>query len=481
MASESSKTAKILLFPEPRDVDTERAMLGCIMLRNNVYEQVNSFLRWEHFSEPLFQRIYDTMEKLIRAGKDANPTTLGPLFASDAGLVELGGYPYLVDLIIFPISINDASSYARTIVDLAKRREITDIGQDLVKAATDLPADLTTISLVEQASAALLDLDLRAAQQETIRGGPAAHLALEKAWAASRSEKTPGLSLGLDDIDAALGGAHAGDMIVLAGRPGMGKSAVGCGIARSVALTGGGVLYVSCEMTMEQLGRRLISDQTKDLGFVVPYQLLRAGRIDAAQYEVCQRAQAQIADIPLIIDDRRKPPLPQIIASAKRAARRFEAEGQELKLIVVDHMRLVAAPREYKGNRVSEVTEVSGELKALARDLGVPIITCSQLNRDLEGRDVKDKRPTLRDLRESGAIEQDADIVMLLYREEYYRLMKRPTDRYSAAFQEWEPDYLACKNKLDVIIAKNREGEPCTVTLHCDMSVSAIRNWRGYA
>lgn len=477
-------SAELIHFPEPRDVETEQAVLGCMLIDNTVIEPIAAFLKWEHFSEPLHQVLFDGIVQLRAAGREVSSLALKSAFATNAALIEMGGHDYLVNLMQMPPSTmpSSALSYARSVFDLAKRRQITTIGKDLAGAAVDLALDSSPSALIEQASAALLDLDIKAAMQSTVSGGAAASAALAKAWAAAQSERTPGLSLGLEEIDKAIGGAHAGDMIVVAGRPGMGKSALACGMGRNVAAAGGGVLYISCEMTQEQLGRRLISDTVRDAGHSVPYQSLRAGRIDRAMYELCADAEQWIKTIPFEIDDRRKPPLPQIIASAKRAARRFEAEGRELRLIIVDHMQLVAAPQAYKGNRVSEVTEVSGELKALARDIGAPIIACSQLNRDLEGRDVKDKRPTLRDLRESGAIEQDADIVMLLYREEYYHLVKRP-DKFSqpAAYELWEPGYAACKNELDVIIAKNREGEPTTVKLHCHMAVSAIRTWRGHA
>lgn len=478
MSAKHRTTGDVVYFPEPRDVELERALLGCLMIRNVQIEAVASFLRPVDFSEPLHQRLYDAMVRLAKAKKDVSPVSLGPLFADDEALNEFPGY--FVDLMIVPPSTLDATRYARALVELSRRREITGIGKGLQDAAKDLPIDLSASALVEQASAALSDIDLKLTKADTVSGGVAASLALSAAWSAAQCDRSPGISLGLEALDKAIGGAHPGDMIVLAGRPGMGKSAVACCIARNVASDGGGVLYVSCEMTQEQLGRRLLSDAARDLGISVPYQSLRAGKIDAAQYEVCQRAAETLTDLPIIIDDRRKPPLPQIIASAKSAARKFDVRGIPLRLIIVDHMQLVAAPHQYKGNRVSEVTEVSGELKALARDLGVPLIACSQLNRDLEGRDVKDKRPTLRDLRESGAIEQDADIVMMLFREEYYHLIKRP-EKHSVLYDAWEPGYLSCKNQLDVIIAKNREGEPGTVKLHCNMAVSAIRTWRKYA
>lgn len=468
-------------FPEPRDVELEQACLGALLLDNRRIEGVATLLKPEHFSEPLHQRVFDAIVSMAKVGRDVTPFVLKKIFEHDPAIKALGNPNYLIDIVRVP-PIADATQFAGAIFDMAKRREIASIGKSLVDSSVNLPIDESPVGLIERASADLMDLDLKAAKQDTLFAGQAARVAIDAAWKAKTTDKTPGLSFGLADVDKAIGGAHAGDMIVIAGRPGMGKSAV-CGtIGRNVAMGGGGVLYISCEMTSEQLGRRLISDIVQLEGHNLPYQALRAGKIDQFQKDYADAAASAIESIPFVIDDRRKPPLSQIIASSKRAARRFETSGTGLRLIIVDHMQLIAAPSEYKGNRVSEVTEISGELKALARDLNVPVIACSQLNRDLEGRDVKDKRPTLRDLRDSGAIEQDADIVILLFREEYYHLMKRPNRRDEpASFAAWEPGYKACENQLDFIIAKNREGEPGTVKTRCIMSHSAIRDWKGYA
>lgn len=477
----SPATAQVIPFPEPRDVELEQTLLGCLLIDNSKADEVSSFVTWRHFSEPLHQRIYDAILRFIKAGKSADPMSLKSLFENDEAIVS-GNKRYLIDIACLPPSTNDTMNFARAVYDLAKRREIALIGKNLVDDSASLPLDASAVSLIERATSELLDLDLVSTKQDVSFAGAAARLAIDTAWNAAQSGTPTGLSTGLEELDSSIGGGHSGDMIVVAGRPGMGKSAVACGIARNVAQSGGGVLYISCEMTSEQIGRRLVSDTAKDLGISIPYQSLRSGKIDASQKGVCDRASELISALPFMIDDRRKPQLSQIIASAKRAARRFESDGKKLRLIVVDHIQLIAGPAEYKGNRVSEVTEISGELKALARDMGVPIIACSQLNRDVEGRDVKDKRPTLRDLRDSGAIEQDADVVILLYREEYYHMLKRPHKRNEpAAFELWEPGYLACKNQLDFIIAKNREGEPASVKFHCDMAVSAIRTWRGFA
>lgn len=469
----------VLQFPEPRDVECEQAFLGCALLDNESVDRA-PFLDWQHFSEPVHQVIFDAIKRMRAAGVDANPVSLRPEMASTLQVMP-SGERYLMDLVSVPPSRLDPNCYAQVIFDLAKRREIVGVSKTLRDAAANVDGAYGPARIVEDASAALLSLELHRAGNDTTWGHDAAAAAVAAAWKARNAGKCAGLSFGLTSLDAVLGGAHAGDMLVLAGRPGMGKSALACNIARNVARANIGVLYISCEMTAEQLGRRLISDSSRDDGHNVPYHALRGGNIDDTMYDRCNTSLAALCDIPLMIDDRRKPELAQLVASCRRAARVMEARGVALGLIIVDHMQLVAPSREYKGNRVNEVTEISGELKAIARDLRVPVIACSQLNRDLEGRDVKDKRPTLRDLRDSGAIEQDADIVMMLFREEYYHLLKRP-DRWREpeSYAEWEVVYDRCKGQLDVIIAKNREGEAKTVKLECEMSVSAIRDWGRY-
>jgi replicative DNA helicase len=468
------------------DVDAERALLGAFMLAvDNIDSARAGGLEAAHFADPRHQVMADMAFRLRGEQRSVDPLSLTRALGPDM-TKAIGGHESLVDLMSLPplATADVARNLAALIVDLAKRRKVVALCQETIAAARDMAPEGSAAKLIEWTSKALFDLDADGLGRTAgaVFAADAASKAVANAWAAQQSGKPPGLALGLDDLDSAIGGAHAGDLIVVGGRPGMGKSALAVGIARNVAKAGQGVIIISCEMTHEQIGRRLVSDQARDLGICVTYHALRAGRLDEAQKLVADQAAAALMGAPLIIDDRRKPTLSQIHASVKLAARKLARQGVELGLIVVDHMQLVASPIAYKGNRTAEITEISGELKALARDMGVPIIVCSQLNRDLEGREVKDKRPTLRDLRESGAIEQDADIVLLLFREEYYLVIKRPDPHNEPmAFAAWEPEYLRCKNRLEVIIAKNREGDPRTVLLHCDMSVSAIRTWRGRA
>lgn len=468
------------------DFELERALLGAFMISGaNIDAALAVGLKPTHFADPANAHIADVLMRLKAEGKSVDELTLARALGPD-WTKAVGGFAALVDMRALPpiTTADGARKFAAQVIEYATLRAVCALCDETKAAARDLSPENSAARLIEWHTKAIFDLevDRGGGAQDAVSAGDAATKAVANAWAAQQSGKPPGLALGLADLDHKLGGAHPGDLIVIGARPGMGKSTLAVDIGLNVAKSGRGVSVISCEMTHEQIGRRLVSAQARELSISVPYHALRAGRLDESQKLVADQAAAALMNIPLIIDDRRKPALSQIFASVKTAARKFARQGVALGLIIIDHMQLVGSPAAYKGNRTAEVTEISGELKALARDMGVPVIVCSQLNRDLEGRDrdMKDRRPTLRDLRESGAIEQDADIVLLLFREEYYHLLKRPDPHNEPmAYASWEPDYLRSKNRLEVIVAKNREGDPCTVLLHCDMSVSAIRTWRG--
>lgn len=468
-----------IALAQPHDIEIEQALLGALMLDNRQFETVSGFLRWHHFAEPLHQRIYDAAFRLWKKGQPANPISLKPFALKDPALKSVGGPDYLARIVTAVPYAGAARDLAKTVHFMAKRRDIVEIAETMKNGALDLPVDETPSALIEQMAARLTELDLDASSHRSISGGTAARDALTQAWDAAQNGVPPGLSLGYKDLDEVLGGAQSGDMIVVAGRPGMGKSAFCTAVADRCSETTG-VLYISCEMTRAQIGRRLVSSAVRSQGHHLPYQQLRSGKLDMAQYTEAQAMLQALESRSLIIDDRRNPSMEQIQASARMTARDLAKRGVKLGLVIIDHMQLIQAAGEYRGNRVSEMTDISKQIKVMGRDLDFPVIACSQLNRDLENRMNKSKKPILRDLRESGSIEQDADIVLMLYREEYYAIQDKPDRSNSSAYADWEVEFEKVKNTLEVIIAKNREGDQKTVKLHCEMAYSAINDWRGY-
>lgn len=464
---------------QPHDIEIEQALLGALMLDNRQFESVSGFLRWHHFAEPLHQRIYDAAFRLWKKGQPANPISLKAFALKDPALVSVGGPAYLSRIVTGAPYAGAAHDLAKSIHFMAKRRDIVEIADTMKNGALDLPVDETPSNLIEQMSAMLTQLDLEASDHRSIAGGTAARESLTAAWDAAQNGVPPGLALGLTELDEALGGAQPGDMIVVAGRPGMGKSAF-CTVIADRCSERTGVLYISCEMTRAQIGRRLVSAAVRANGHHLPYQQLRAGKLDMAQYTEAQAILQALDDRALVIDDRRNPSMEQISASARMTARDLAKRGKRLGLVIIDHMQLIQASGDYRGNRVSEMTDISKQIKVLGRDLGLPVIACSQLNRDLENRMNKSKKPILRDLRESGSIEQDADIVLMLYREEYYAIQDKPDRSNGSAYADWETEFEKVKNTLEVIIAKNREGDQKTIKLHCEMAYSAINDWRGF-
>src|SRR5580692_2518670 len=416
----------------PHNIELEQALLGAILVNNEAFYRVSDFLEPRHFYEPVHQKIYEVTASLVRVGKAATPITLKTFLPPDIDVAGLTVSQYLARLAAEATTVINAADYGRTIYDLAIRRALIGIGEDIVNAAYDSPSDSRPQDQIEEAERSLYGL----AETGRYDGGfqrfaQALSTAVEMAaHAYQRDGKLSGLATGLRDLDRMMGGLQRSDLVILAGRPGMGKTALATNIAYNVArawegnvrpdgrvesVNGGIVGFFSLEMSAEQLATRIIAEQSE----IASYRI-RRGEIEPADFDRIAETARVMEQVPLYIDETGGLSIAQLAARARRLKRQ-----RGLDLIVVDYIQLLSgSSRRAAEGRVQEITEITTNLKALAKELSVPIIALSQLSRQVESRD--DKRPQLSDLRESGSIEQDADVVMFVYREEYYLKNKEP-------------------------------------------------------
>jgi len=456
----------------PHNLDAEQAFLGALLYDNEMYHRVADWLKPAHFYDPVHGRIYETAADLIGRGSLADAVVLKTQFDRDDGLREIGGTTYLAVLMEGAVTGNAAVEYAKIIYELALRRELIRIGNDLSSAA-GADAEVQARNLIQEIEQQLYNLaEEGSASRGFVSFKQALAESVETAAAAyERDGGLSGISSGLKALDEKLGGLHPSDLIILAGRPSMGKTALATNIAFDVArnyafeelpdgsrkTTSGGVVgFYSLEMSAEQLATRLIADYTG-----IPGYMIRQGTIDATQYEEIRDACLEIQGLPLYIDDTGGLPISALAARARRLKR-----THGLDLIVVDYLQLVTSSKARPGDsRVQEVSEVTQNLKALAKELGVPVIALSQLSRQVESRD--DKKPQLSDLRESGSIEQDADVVLFVYREAYYKEREKPRED-TPEYLAWEEEFRRIEKLAEVIIGKQRHGAIGTAKLAFD-------------
>lgn len=455
----------------PHNLEAEQALLGAILFDNEAFNRIGDRLKAHHFYDPVHGRIFAVCSDLIGRGKLADGLTLREWFQREGGLQEIGGAGYLLVLMENAARLTtQARDYADLVYDLALRRDLIRIGGEITHLAAVPPEDMDAQGQIEEAERKLFTL---AESGTGARGFSAFSIALtrsiETAAAAYESGGgVSGLSTGFREIDKKIAGLHKSDLVILAGRPAMGKTALATNIAFNVANArlnaqnkvlaegekpeGGIVAFFSLEMSSEQLATRLLSDFSQ----VESYKI-RSGEINAQQYEQLIDASAKLQALPLHIDDTGGISISHLMARARRLQR-----THGLDLIVVDYLQLVTASSRRSEGRVQEVSEITQNLKALAKDLDVPVIALSQLSRQVESRD--NKRPQLADLRESGSIEQDADIVMFVYRDEYYLKNGEPK-LGSDEHMTWQRDLDAARNKAELIIGKQRHGSTGTVHL----------------
>ncbi|MDR6757357.1 replicative DNA helicase [Mycoplana sp. BE70] len=454
----------------PNNIEAEQALLGAILVNNDAYYRVSDFLKPIHFQEPLHRKIFELAGDTIRMGKIATTITLKTHLPADGRVGELTIPQYLARLAAEAVTIINAEDYGRAIYDLALRRSLITIGEDMVNIAYDAPLDMPPQNQIEDAERRLFEL----AETGRYDGGfqsfnDAVAQAIDMAGQAfERDGSLSGISTGIQSLDARMGGLQRSDLIVLAGRPGMGKTSLATNIAYNIAAAyeqevqadgsykaknGGVVGFYSLEMSSEQLATRIISEQTE-----VSSSKIRRGDISEADFEKLVACSQMMQKVPLYIDQTGGISIAQLSARARRLKRQ-----RGLDCLVVDYIQLMTGSGKSSDNRVQEITQITTGLKALGKELNVPIIALSQLSRQVESRE--DKRPQLSDLRESGSIEQDADVVLFVFREEYYVKNLEPRDEFDPKYEEWKMLFEKVKGTADVIIAKQRHGPTGTVKL----------------
>jgi len=451
----------------PNNIDAEHALLGAILVNNEALDRVSNFLQPRHFSEPLHGRIYENAAKLIRSGKRATPITLKTYFENEVPVGELTVPQYLGRLAANATTIINAEDYGRTIYDLAQRRQLIEIGEAMVNTAYDSPIDAPPAVQIEDTEQKLFEL----AESGKYGSGfepftSALTDAIDMAANAYRRDGgLSGLATGFSDLDRRMGGLQPSDLIILAGRPSMGKTALATNIAyhvaqsyrrdpdSDVALDGAVVGFFSLEMSAEQLATRIISEQSE-----IPSEKIRRGRIDSNEFDRIVEISQQLQFLPLYIDQTGGITVAQLAARARRLKRQ-----RDIGLIVVDYLQLLSgSSKRAAEGRVQEVSEITTALKTLAKELHIPVLALSQLSRQVEQRE--DKRPQLADLRESGSIEQDADVVLFVFREEYY-LERREPNLNTDDHAKWRSQMNAVTGQAEVIIGKQRHGPTGTVKL----------------
>jgi replicative DNA helicase len=464
----------------PANVEVEQALLGAILYDNAAFERIGDYLQARHFYEPFHQRLYTAIETHIRKGQLSEPILLAEQFNRDAAFEELGGIRYLADLVDRAPPAANAPDYARAIYDLALRRDLIRIGGDIASTASQGDAELAARDQIEQAEQQLYQLaETGGVSSGFVAFKDALHGAVTMAAEAhSRDGGLAGLSTGLLDLDQKIGGLHPSDLVILAARPSMGKTAMACNIAFHVAkhyawepqpdgskktVSGGVVAFFSLEMSAEQLAMRLLAEVSGVSG-----DRLRKGEIDAVEFGRVRDAALDIQEAPLYIDATGGITIAKLAARARRLKRMVG-----LDLLVVDYLQLVTGGAGSSDNRVQEVSMITQGLKALAKELSVPILALSQLSRQVENRE--DKKPQLSDLRESGSIEQDADMVMFVYRESYYLTRAEPREGTEEHFK-WQEQMDQVKGLADVIIGKQRHGPIGTVRLSFNEDITKFGN-----
>ncbi len=468
----------------PSNVEAEAAFLGAVLIDNRVMEELPVQILPTHFFEPVHGRIYERIQQLLDRKAVVTAVTLKPYFEADESLKELGGVSYLARLTADGQGLLAPRELAEQIYDLALLRELISVGRNLVEGAMDTSETVEPMQQVEQAEAALYKVAEGAAgQNEAQSFGTAtrtAITAIERAF--NSGGHIAGKTTGLTSVNEKIGGLHDSDLIILAGRPGMGKTSLATNIAFNAAdrlrrdlddgiskeeSVGAATAFFSLEMSADQLATRILAEQSK-----ISSEALRMGKISREDFQQLSYASQRLAELPLYIDD-----TPALTIAALRTRARRLKRRHDIGLVVVDYLQLLQGSGRSNDNRVNEISEISRGLKTLAKELNVPVIALSQLSRAVEQRD--DKRPMLSDLRESGSIEQDADMVWFVYREDYYVAAKEPKQpvdgddpKIHEAHEAWAMDMERVHGLAELIVAKQRHGATGKVRLKFEARIT---------
>ena len=467
----------------PHNYEAEQGLLGALLVNNAAYERVGDFLRPEHFADPAHGRIFAAVGKLVERGQIANPVTLKALFDQDGALAEVGGAHYLVKLAASVVAIVNAEDYGRTVHDLYLRRQLIAVGEDMVNDAHKHELETSGKGQIEIAEQKLFTLaETDSAERGFLTFGQALTSSIEMAEKAyKRDGKLTGVPTGLIEMDRLLGGLHPSDLLVLAARPAMGKTALACNMAFNAAVQSVDdpeaerfvVAFFSLEMSAEQLATRILAEQIE-----VPSEKIRRGELNESDFRRLVQASQRLERTPIFIDD-----TPAITVTALRTRARRLKRQHGLDLVVVDYLQLLRGSAGTKSeNRVQEISDITRSLKAVAKELNVPVLALSQLSRAVEQRE--DKRPQLADLRESGSIEQDADVVMFIFREEYYLARSEPSrradesdDKFHDRVEAWQERCNQVYGLAEVIVGKQRHGPTGSIKLQFDGPTTKFSNY----
>ena len=455
----------------PCNIEAEQAVIGSILVSNDIYDEISPLVDAQKFFDPIHVKIFELIEKLISKGLLANPITLKNYFENNEGLKELGGQEYLVKITKFSTSGKQAIDYANIVQEMHLRRELIKISENMLNDSSNNENLNSGEEIIQSAEKSLFDLAERGHFNRSImKFDKALRQTIEMAESAHKNvEGIVGVPTGLTDLDSRLGGLHKQDLIIIAGRPSMGKTALATNIAFYAAKNiekkenKSSVAFFSLEMSSEQLSTRILSEQSK-----IRSNDIRRGKVSEKEFEQFIEASKNIADLPLYIDET---PAITISALSNRARRIKRLFG--LDLIVVDYIQLMRSDGRKIEGRVQEISEITQGLKALAKELDVPVLALSQLSRAVEQRD--DKKPQLSDLRESGSIEQDADVVMFVYREAYYLERKEPT-LGSIEYTEWQQKMDEVSRLAEIMIGKQRHGPTGNVKVEFDAMYTKFKD-----
>ena len=471
----------------PHHIEAEQQLRGAILTNNDIFDRVAAVIDASHFYEPVHARIWEVAAARITKNALASPVTLKAFLEEDEGLKELGGPTYLARLAGAAISSFAARDYAQMIRDLAVRRDLISLGRDISDKAAKVDVESGPSEQIVEAEQALYQLGEQGQSSQGFQSFLTAVTdAVKIANAAyQRDGGLAGLSTGFTDLDKKLGGLHRSDLLILAGRPSMGKTALATNIAFAIAkayargqkpdgtegaVNGGVVGFFSLEMSSEQLAARVLSEASE-----VPSEQIRRGDMTEPEFRRFVDAAKTLEACPLFIDDTPALPISQLAARARRLKREHG-----LDVLIVDYLQLVRAASA-KDNRVNEISEITQGLKAIAKELDIPVVALSQLSRQVESRE--DKRPQLSDLRESGSIEQDADVVMFVFREEYYKEREKPGDHDLEKMALWQDEMERLHGRAEIVIGKQRHGPIGTVELSFEGRFTRFGNlakpWQG--
>jgi replicative DNA helicase len=468
MLSENSKNEDLAKNTIPFSIESEQALLGTILYENRCIDKISDFLKSEHFYVPLHAKIYEIAKKIINRSQIADPITIKQYLENEQlSELNINIDEYIALLVSSFISISQAETYAKQIYEAFLRREIIRVCDTAVHRAKNYKIDDEIDSQIESISEDIFSLfDNKSQKSSSVPFYEYLSSAIKNAETAFKKDShIVGTTTGLIDLDKLLGGLHPSDLVILAGRPSMGKTALATNIAFNAALEAkkSNIVFFSLEMSGEQLALRILGQESG-----IPSDKIRRGAISQENFISFVEASQKLSDLSLVVDDNPILTIPTLRSKIRNIKRKTPID-----LIVIDYIQLMVSDSRNE-NRVQQLSEISRGLKAIAKEFHVPILALSQLSRAVEQRD--DKRPLLSDLRESGSIEQDADVVMFIYREEYYKSRAKPSEE-SKDFAEWQREMSSIHNTAEVIVAKQRHGPISSVKLYFNANLTKFDNY----